>query len=166
MNGFDSYLSQKDSAYYKTDQEQMEIAIQAAKNAKQKGDVPIGASLAWPKRHLVEHDTGKSAMNPLRTATLNVLNKACEMLPHRVSEGILYCTLEPDACSVLAAQLCGINEVVFGAYDHRNGFISSPTRKLDLEQHMIAYKGGVLAKECLALLPDEMKDYCDIKSRE
>jgi hypothetical protein len=54
--------------------------------------------------------------------------------------------------------------VVFGAYDLKDGFISSKLRPLDLGTYDVKYKGGVLAKKCFGLLPDDMQGYCSIES--
>lgn len=155
---FDSFLAKKNES---PDMSLlMGEAIKAAERAKARGDIPIGAVLSWSKSYLAEHDTSVSEGNPLQTAGMNVLNKAFDMLPHRVSSCVLYSTVEPDALSVLAAYKSGVNEVVFGAFDLKNGFTSSKSRTLDLDVYDVKYKGGILAKECFDLLPDEMKGYC------
>jgi tRNA(Arg) A34 adenosine deaminase TadA len=165
MTGFNDFWAQRESVGIKTDEEYMQEAVLAAKQAKAKGDAPIGAVLAWPKRHLTEHDTQLSGISPLETATVNVLRKAYDLMPHKVEGTVLYCTVEPDEWSLLSAYQAGVREVVFGVYDLRDGFTSRKSAKvLNVDNCDISYKGGVLAEECRDLLSDEMKDYCSAKS--
>lgn len=165
MSMFESYVRKKEQLSTLSDEYYMSLALEAAQRAKSKNDAPVGAVLSWPKRHLVEHDTVQSDCSPLNTASVNVIRKALDMMPHRVANGTLYCTVEPDALSVLAAVQSGINEVVFGVYDHRHGFLSS-NRSLDVERFDISSKGGVMAKECFEPLSDDVKEYCSIERRK
>src|SRR5688572_26618364 len=142
MSNFELYFTLKEQPLIQSDEECMRLALDAAIYAKSNGDVPIGAALVWAKKHLVEHDTSESDVNPLNTASVNVLRKAFDMLPRKVSNGVLYCTGEPDAFDVLSAVKSGIREVVFGVYDYRNGFLSS-SNALDISKYNLAAKGGV-----------------------
>lgn len=164
MSNFFSYMEKRDIENKLSDEDYMELAITAAERANQLSNIPIGATLAWTQKHLVEHNTVEQDRNPLNTASMNVIRKALDMMPHKVSNGVLYCTLEPDDVSVLAAYRVGINEVVFGAYDFKNGFVSSKVRPLNLDLYDVRYKGGVLAEKCYSLLPEDVKEYCGTKS--
>jgi tRNA(Arg) A34 adenosine deaminase TadA len=143
------------------DERYMAEALVAAERAKSRGDHPVGAALGMGTRtHLVEHDTSLSEGSPLNTATMNVLKKGFDLTPRRVSNAVLYCTVEPDALSVLAANECGIKEIVFGCYNLKDGWVSSKRRLVELPE--VSYKGGVMAKECFAMLTEEWKDFCSI----
>lgn len=162
MSGFDNYFKLKESSLIKSDEHYMRVALDLANQAKAKGNPSIGAVLVCPKKYLAEHDSTYSDLNPLNTATVNVVRKAFDMIPHRVQNSILYSTIEPDIVSVMTAIKGGINEFIFGAYDNQNGFLSS-TRKLDLDQYNeISYKGGVLSKECFEVLSEVMKEHCSV----
>ncbi len=162
MRKFDSFLTARGSNI-NTDEENMLFALEAAKNAPIKGHIPIGAAIVWPSKHIAEHDTTVDT-NSLHCASFNVVLKATEMLPHRVKNGIMYCTVEPNAMSVLTARQAGIREVVFGAYDLKNGFISSPKYKVDTEAYDIVWKGGVLAEQCYQLLPKDIQEYASVQT--
>lgn len=164
MSVFDTYFESKESPVI-SDEQYMSLALDSAKRALAKGDLPIGAALVWSKNHLVEHDTVVTEMNPLNTASVNVLRKGFEMMPHRVANCVLYSTVELDAMSVMTAIHSGINEVVFGAYDLKDGFVSSRRRPFNVEDYKLVYKGGVLAEDCHDLLPDEMKEHCNANGR-
>jgi len=154
---FESFRIKKDKLAVKSHEEYMGIAITAAKAAKSKGFAPIGACLAFTSSHLSEHSTG----DVLRTAGINVIRKAMDMLPYKVPNSVLYCTVEPDALTALAAYKSGINEIVFGAFDPKNGFVSSTSRNLNPELCAIKQRGGVLANECCELLSEDMREYCE-----
>lgn len=164
MTDFDAFLNKKQSIEIKTDKEYMEEALLCAKSAKAKGDLPIGAVLAWPKRHLTEHDTTLTDVNPLETASVKVLRKAHDLMPYKVKGSVLYCTVEPDECSVLSAHQAGVKEIIFGAYDLKNGFVSKSKKSLNLESLDISYRGGLMGKECFSILPNDVKDYCSDNS--
>jgi len=105
-----------------------------------------------------------SGISPLETATVNVLRKAYDVMPHKVKGAVLYCTVEPDEWSLLSAYQAGVREVVFGVYDLRDGFSSRKSKKLlNMDGCNISYKGGVLAEQCRELLSEDMKDYCSVK---
>ena len=148
----------------KFDEDYMAEAIIAAERAKSLGDSPIGALLAMRASQLVESDTTITDDSPLRTAPLNVLEKAISTMPRRLANSVLYCTVEPTSLDVLAAHVSGVNEVVFGCYDLKDGFVSSKKTPLDLEKLGIKYKGGVLARECFDLLTESLKEECTVES--
>ena len=158
---FESFVESKESLPPEFDKQGMMLALQIAESAVIKGDHAIGAVIAWPNKHLKEHDTTQTSDNPLNEAGLNVINKALSVMPHKIKSGVLYSTLEPDALTVLTAYKSGIQEVVFGAYDHKDGFVSS-VRKLNLEYYDIAYKGGVLSEECYKLLPKSVQGHSSV----
>ena len=160
---FDSFISKKNAVVVRSDEECMGLAMKAARYAKSKGEEPIGATVVVAKAQFSEHSTVRSEGNPINTAGMNAIHKAMDMLPHKVVNGILYSTVEPDPLTVIAANTVGINEVVFGVFNPRDGFTSSKARKLDLSVYEIKHKGGVLADECFELLSEDMKEYCEVE---
>jgi tRNA(Arg) A34 adenosine deaminase TadA len=140
------------------DVDYMNLALEVATNAKSNGDVPVAAVLVWAGgRQLVEHDTRYSDHNPLNYAVLNVLNKAADTLGRkRLSEAVLYTNIEPNVMCALAMMAAGVKEVVFGAFDLREGFQSSDLLAAKLD---IAAMGGVLGKESCDLLPESMQEH-------
>jgi tRNA(Arg) A34 adenosine deaminase TadA len=72
-------------------------------------------------------------------ACINVLRKATQTMRLRLSEATLVSTLEPCRMCAEAARLCGVREVVFGAYDLRDGGYSTGRTTDDT-----VVKGGVL----------------------
>ncbi len=167
MNKFDAYIKSKKDSSMLSDEKYMEMALEYAERAKSRGDMPVGSTLvcvesASPLQLCAGHTVNTSHILT-EHAEMNVLRKACSMLtPRRVENGLLYSTLEPCAMCAAAAYECGIREIVFGAYDHHDGFISSTNRKLNTEAFGIRYRGGVLGKQCLSLLPDRVQGHCSV----
>jgi len=76
-------------------------AIKCAKQAKLRGEVPVGAIVYNPKtREVVAKSSNQTykGFDPTAHAEINVIREACEKLKRvRLSEFDLYVTLEPCA---------------------------------------------------------------------
>lgn len=142
------------------DTDYMQIVLDVASRAKSQGDLPVGAALVWAGgQKLVEHDTRYSEQNPLCHAVINLINKAAGTIGRKkLSEAVLYCTVEPNLFCALAIEAAGIKEVVFGVYDDRDGFTSSNLLKEGLELD-ITVIGGVLGEKCCETLPKLMQEH-------
>lgn len=150
----------KDNKRRITDVDHMKVAVELASHARSNGDYPVGAVLAWAGgRTISEHDTRYTDHNPLNYAIVNVINKAIDTLgQRRLSEAVLYTTVEPNLMCALMIQEAGIKEVVFGVYDDLEGFSSS---KMLAEEVVldVSVIGGVLGKECSDLLPGSIREH-------
>lgn len=137
----------------------MNLALEAAGQARSRGNLSIAAVLAWADgTKLVEHDTRYTDHHPLSYAILNVINKAVETLGgKKISEAVLYSTVEPDLLCAFAIKAAGIKEVVYGVQDEKNGFISS--KLIDNTLLEITAIGNVLGKECHESLPKSIQEY-------
>lgn len=138
----------------------MNAAIEVAAHAKSIGDYPVGAVLAWAGgKTVTEHDTRYTDYNPLNYAVINVLNKAADILGRkRLSEAVLYTTVEPNLLCMLAIQEAGIKEVVFGVYDDQDGYKSSRMLSDDALLEVTAV-GGVQGQRCAELLPESVREH-------
>jgi tRNA(adenine34) deaminase len=152
---FSQFVKRKYRKSEDHDREYMEMAIRAAEQAKSNGDRPFGAVLVFPGGHMVEHDTTFSERDQTCHAEMNVMRKAARTKLKNLSDCVLYTCGEPCSMCIHAAYLNGIKEVVFGAYDHANGYLSSD--KLLAVADEIAVKGGVLSEQCISLLPESHK---------
>ena len=134
----------------------MQLALEEAKSAGDAGEVPVGAVLV---RGGVVVATGRNAPlqghDPTAHAEIAAMRAGARLLDnYRLSDCTLYVTLEPCAmCSgaVLHARLA---RVVFGAADPKTGAAGSVADLFANPQlnHQTQVVGGVLAKECGALL--------------
>lgn len=159
VSSFQNYFESKFKIDTNDDDKHMEWALKAAERAKSKGDLAIGAVLVWPDSNtLSEHDTTYSDNDVTAFAEINLLRKASQTMLRRIDEAVLYTTLEPNAACALTACSNGVKEIVFGAYNDKDGFVSSD-KALDLEKWNIAYRGGILAEDCFKLLPQHVKEH-------
>lgn len=148
---FKSYVQNKKIS---KDEMYIEMAIEASKQAKSKGDLPSGAVLVFPGRHFIDWNTSLSERCFLNHAELNVLKKASETSGANFDEAVLYCVVEPCTFCAAAASAYGVKEICFGAYDTENGFVSS-NKKINTEAFGLTYRGGILAKQCIEMLPEQ-----------
>lgn len=105
------------------DEKFMEAALEEAKNAFKKNEVPIGAVLVKDKKII---GRGYNQVELLQDATahaemlcLTAGAEACQQW--RLLESTLYCTLEPCAMCAGAMILARIQRLVWGAPDKRQG---------------------------------------------
>jgi tRNA(adenine34) deaminase len=146
------------------DSKYIEIAIKAAEHARANGDNPFGAVLSYPGGHMVEHDTCFTDRDHTCHAEMNVMRKAARIKLRNMGDCVLYTTVEPCPMCAHAAMLSGIREIVFGAYDSKNGFLSSD-KLLEVADGM-AVKGGVLAARCVGMVPDVFKEYLKVEKSD
>ena len=138
----------------------MAAAIDMAKKAAAKDEVPVGAVIVKDGRIIAKacnlRETRKS---PLAHAEQLAIGKAAKRLGGwRLPGCTLYVTLEP--CPMCAGAIINarIENVVFGAYDPKSGALGS---LYDLAEGKLNHKplcvGGVLQEDCAALLTDYFK---------
>jgi len=135
----------------------MDLALEEAERARDRGEVPVGAVvvsaggevLARAGNHtLALHDpTAHAEMLALQQA----LQKAGE---DRLPFATMYVTLEPCAQCAGALVLAKIGRIVFGAYDARCGMAGSVYDLLRHPRlnHRPEVVGGLMAEECGDLL--------------
>ena len=141
-----------------TDEEYMKKALQQALCAAKKDEVPVGAVV-------VEHKSGKiiSRAHNLTEhfkdctahAEILAIQRACKKLKSNRLWGMdLYVTLEPCTMCAAAISYSRIENLYFGAFDEKNGAISSGIKFYEqpICHHKPAYSGGILADECSKIL--------------
>ena len=141
-----------------TDAHWMRLALAEARAAAQAGEVPVGAVVVRGGQVIATgRNTPVQSHDPTAHAEIAALRAAAQLLGnYRLEDCTLYATLEPCAmCSgaVLHARLA---RVVFGATEPRTGAAGSVVNLFAEPRlnHHTAVQGGVLAKECAALLGD------------
>ncbi len=132
----------------------MNIAIDAAKLALPK-DVPVGALLiANGELIATGYNRRELDCNPVAHAEMLVLQEAALQLNRwRLTDTILYVTLEPCPMCASAIMQARVGQVVFGAYDPVMGACGSQYGLL-LDSPDLSVRGGVLEEPCGALLRD------------
>lgn len=134
-------------------------AIELAKIAEEKGDVPIGAVVVKDGEIIAEgYNRREKDHNPLAHAEIEAIKKAGEVLGNwHLDECDLYVTLEP--CPMCAGAIINsrIKTLVFGAYDLKAGSASNDSviNLFDLPyNHKPEIYGGICEEETKKLLQD------------
>jgi tRNA(adenine34) deaminase len=139
-----------------TDLHWMRHALRLAERAQAEGEVPVGAVVVkeglaigegW-NQPILDHDpTAHAEIIALRAGAQSLSN-------YRVVGATLYVTLEPCVMCAGAMMHARVARLVYGAADPKTGAAGGVINLFDAPfvNHRIAYKGGVLAEECGALL--------------
>jgi tRNA(adenine34) deaminase len=137
----------------------MRRAIDAAIEAETLGEVPIGACLIDANGELLAATGNRTIIDsdPTAHAEILVLREAAGKIGnYRLTETVLYTTIEPCAMCAGALVNARIKRLVFGARDERFGAVESVFRLCDGSSlnHQIEITSGVLADDCRRLMRD------------
>jgi tRNA(adenine34) deaminase len=139
-----------------TDDEYMHLAIEQARAAAKRGEVPVGAVVVSNER--VVAASGNRTItdcDPTAHAEMVALRAAAQVLGnYRLSGADLYVTLEPCAMCAGALVQARIRRLVYGADDPRGGAVRTCLRVLDAPElnHRVEVTSGILVAESAALL--------------
>ncbi len=137
----------------------MRRAIDAAIEAETLGEVPIGACLIDASGELLASAGNRTIIDsdPTAHAEVLVLRRAAGKIGnYRLTETVLYTTIEPCAMCAGALVNARVKRLVFGARDERFGAVESVFRLCDGSSlnHRIEITSGVLAEDCRRLMRD------------
>lgn len=137
------------------DERFMEIALEEAVKASEKGEVPVGAVLVVDGRVVSRaHNIRESTSDPTAHAELLVLRQAAvEMGTWRLTGATLYATKEP--CVMCAGGMINarLGRLVYGCSDEKGGAISLYGMLTDGKlNHVVEVLPGVLEGECAKVL--------------
>ncbi|GAB6138952.1 tRNA adenosine(34) deaminase TadA [Halanaerobaculum tunisiense] len=144
-----------------TDQDYMRLALEEAKKAFAKEEVPIGAVIVKDKEVVAKaHNLKERLQDPTAHAEVLVVKKAAQALASwRLINCSLYVTIEP--CSMCAGTLVQsrVEQLVYGARDPKGGAAGSIFNIVDNDKlnHKLSVKSGVLKEECSQLMKDFFK---------
>lgn len=134
----------------------MRRAIALAEQAGAAGEVPVGAVLVSGDRIIAEGANNPIANHdPTGHAEIVALRAGGQALDsYRLTDTVLYVTLEPCVMCASAIVHARVRRVVFGAFDPKAGAAGSLTNVFALPglNHRVDVFGGVLEAECGALL--------------
>jgi len=134
----------------------MRIALEEARLALEKGEIPIGAVVVCADRILSRaHNSPISLHDPSAHAEILAIRKAAERIGnYRLIGTTLYVTLEPCIMCAGAIIQARISRVIFGAYDPKSGGVSSLYAILNDQRlnHIVDVVGGILEEECSQIL--------------
>jgi tRNA(adenine34) deaminase len=134
----------------------MGLALEQARLAGERGEVPVGAALVRQGEVLAARGNEREARgDPTAHAELLVLRDAAALLGGwRLLDATLYVTLEPCPMCAGALVVARVARLVYGATDPKGGAAGTV---VDLTghpgfNHTVAVTGGVMADESAALL--------------
>jgi len=135
----------------------MAAALEQARAAAARDEVPVGAALLGPDGAVIAVDGNRTEADcdAAAHAELLVLRAAARRLgTPRLIGCDLYVTLEPCPMCAAAIGLFRVRRVVFGAYDAKGGGIAHGPRLFDAPGclHRPEVVGGVRERESAALL--------------
>ncbi len=134
----------------------MSIALEEARAAKKRGEVPIGCVVVCDGKVIARAGNRTLAeRDPTAHAELLVIRQAAAALgSERLTDCDIYVTLEPCAMCAAALSFARIRRLYFGAADPKGGavehgvrFFASPTC-----HHRPEIYGGINESECAGLL--------------
>lgn len=136
----------------------MDIALDEARRAEQRGDVPVGAVITHEGEIIAQggNDIVKSH-DPTAHAEMIVIRKAAQHLGYeRLVECDLYVTLEPCAMCAGAISLARIRRLYYGAGDEKGGAVDHGARFFSLPtcHHRPDVYSGFQERESGKLLKD------------
>lgn len=108
----------------------MQLAIEQAKTAAEKNEVPVGAVLVENGKIIaVAHNQNISLNDPTAHAEILVLREACKIKNQSRLDGCdLYVTLEPCAMCAAAISLARIRRVYYSIPDKKFGAVENGAR--------------------------------------
>lgn len=135
----------------------MALALKEAKLAYDKNEVPVGCVIVKDSKVIASaHNTREKDRSTLSHAELKAIDEACKKLNDwRLTDTLLYVTLEPCPMCMGAIINARIPTVIFGAYDKNFGCADSVIpllpEKFGLKTEIL---GGICENECQTLLSD------------
>ncbi|PYD70321.1 nucleoside deaminase [Komagataeibacter swingsii] len=137
----------------------MDIAMEEARAAADRGEVPVGAALSGPDGQLLARAGNRVEEwgDPSAHAEMQAMRMAgVRRGGQRLADCTLYVTLEPCPMCAAAATHFRVGKIVFGAYDPKGGGVEHGPRLFAQPRclHRPETVGGVREREAGRLLRD------------
>ena len=140
------------------DERWMRQALSAAIEAQRRGEVPVGTCVVNGKTLLsVAGNRTRTDCDPTAHAEIVALREAARLIGnYRLTEVVVYSTIEPCAMCAGALIQARVRRLVYGAPDERAGAVESRYRICDTDflNHRIEIRSGVLEAECRGLMQE------------
>ena len=151
MDQFETTIFQGDVSF-------MKLALQQARHASQRGEVPVGAVVVHDGQIVGRaYNRREEMQSPLAHAEILALDAASQELGHwRLTNCDLYVTLEPCIMCAGAILQGRLRRLIFGCLDPKAGAVRSLYRLCEDQRlnHQVPATTGVLAEECATVLSD------------
>jgi tRNA(adenine34) deaminase len=134
----------------------MGLALAAAREALNKGEVPVGAVVVSDGSVVgTGYNCREERQNPLCHAELIAIQEGSRALHSwRLERCDMYVTLEPCVMCIGAILQARMRRLIFGCVDIKAGAVESLYRLCEDQRlnHRLPVTGGVLANECSSIL--------------
>jgi tRNA(adenine34) deaminase len=141
-----------------TDEQWMRYALNRARQAGERGEVPVGAVVVTGGALVSEgFNQPIGAHDPTAHAEIVAIRRAAAALGnYRLTGATLYVTIEPCMMCVGALVHARIARLVYGAAEPKAGAIESAVRALDHPtlNHRFDITAGVLADDCRGVMQE------------
>ena len=152
----------KTAAETELDEHWMRQALIAAREARTRGEVPIGTCIVSGESLIaVSGNRTRTDCDPTAHAEIVALREASRVVGnYRLTDATVYSTIEPCAMCAGALIQARIKRLVFGALDERAGAVVSHFKICETEflNHRVEVSPGVLEDECRTLMQEFFKD--------
>ncbi len=146
--------------FNENDHNRMLIALEEARYAAERDEVPIGAVLVHRETGEVVAKAGNRTIgqaDPTAHAEILVIREICQKLGvQRIPDYDLYVTIEPCPMCAAALSYARIHTIVFGASDPKSGALTSPVDLYAKSQlhHKPHVKSGLLSNQCAEIMKE------------
>lgn len=144
------------------DEYYMNIALEQAKIAFKKGDVPVGAVIIMGNKVISKaYNRKNKEQNAIKHAEIIAIEKACKKLRSwYLNDCILYVTMEPCLMCCGAILQSRIKRVVYGTECNKFGFAGSIDNVLinNKNNHSVELQSGVCSEDCSMILKEFFSD--------
>ncbi|PYS46277.1 MAG: tRNA-specific adenosine deaminase [Acidobacteria bacterium] len=137
----------------------MREALAAAVEAGERDEVPVGACIVTNDDRLlaVAGNRTRTDCDPTAHAEIVALREAArELGNYRLTDAIVYSTIEPCAMCAGALVQARVRRLVYGARDERFGAVETHFRICDSSSlnHRMEITSGVLETECRSIMQE------------
>ncbi len=137
----------------------MHIALEEAQKAKICEEIPVGAVLIHKNGEILAraHNKSRMLLDPTAHAEILALRDGAQKINNfRLLDCYLIVTLEPCIMCLGAIREARINGIIFGAYDNKEGAITSFIEGTELALHNPKpwFMGGIEEEKCKEILQD------------
>jgi tRNA(Arg) A34 adenosine deaminase TadA len=140
----------------------MDIALEEARLASLRGEVPVGAVIVQNGRVIAQQGNANLAQHDVTAhAEIAAIRQACtEAANDRLADCDLYVTLEPCTMCAAAISFARIRRLYFAAEDVKGGAVVNGVRFFNQPtcHHVPEIYGGIGELEAATLLKDFFRD--------
>lgn len=134
-----------------TDEYFMKQALREAEQAREEGEIPVGAIIVSENTIIARsHNQTERLNDPTAHAEMLAITAATNILGAKyLNQCTLYVTLEPCVMCAGAISWAQVGKLVFGAYDEKRGYTTYAPKALHPKT---ITTGGVMQEEASQLL--------------